>query len=117
MTFNTVAFETRGPVGVLTLNRPKRLNAMNNELIDELNAVLDKVEADEAIRALVVTGAGKAFSSGFDLTAQFANPPQGVAQWGPVLDRDFETIMRFWRCPKPTISAVHGSLQLADQQG
>ena len=97
-----------GPVGLLTLNRPERLNAMNAELLGELNQVLDQVETENGIRALVLTGAGKAFSSGFDLKAELADLPEGVAEWQPTLQLDFDTIMRFWRCPKPTIAAVHG---------
>jgi enoyl-CoA hydratase len=108
MAYQTVTYETRGPVGLLTLNRPERLNAMNADLLGELNAAMDAVEADEQIRALVLTGAGAAFSSGFDLKAQLDDMPEGVAGWRPTLEYDFDTVMRFWRCPKPTIAAVHG---------
>ena len=108
MSYETVTFETRGPVGLLTLNRPERLNAMNAGLLGEVNAALDEAEADDGVRALVLTGAGKAFSSGFDLKAELADPPEGVAEWREPLRTDFDTIMRFWRCPKPTIAAVHG---------
>ncbi len=108
MSFQTITYETRGPVGLLTLNRPERLNAMNAELLGELNAAMDAFEADEKARALVLTGAGAAFSSGFDLKAQLDDMPEGVAGWRPTLQTDFDTVMRFWRAPKPTIAAVHG---------
>ena len=108
MTYQTITYETRGPVGLLTLNRPKRLNAMNGQLLGELNAAMDAVEANDKIRVLVLTGAGSAFSSGFDLKAQLEDMPNGVAQWRSTLQTDFDTVMRFLRCPKPTIAAVHG---------
>ena len=53
-------------------------------------------------------GAGTAFSSGFDLKEQMERRPQGVEQWRPLLRKDFDTIMRFWHCPLPTIAAVRG---------
>ena len=108
MRFQTITYETRGPIGLLTLNRPERLNAMNAELLGELNAAMDAFEADEGTRVLVLTGAGSTFSSGFDLKAQLDDMPGGVAGWRPTLQTDFDTVMRFWRCPKPTIAAVHG---------
>lgn len=104
----SVLYETRGPVALITLNRPKRLNAMDQPMLDALQAACNRAEADDAVGAVVVTGAGKAFSSGFDLQAQAANTPQGVAEWRPVLRRDFDAAMRFWNFPKPTIAAVHG---------
>jgi len=108
MTYQTIALATDGPVAVLTLRRPERLNAMNAQMLAEMMAACDRVEADPAIRALVVTGAGKAFSAGFDLQAQAAAPPQGEAEWAPVLRKDFNAVMRFWHLAKPTIAAVHG---------
>ena len=104
----SVLYERRGPVGLITLNRPDRLNAMDQAMLIELGLALDKAEADDETGAVVVTGAGKGFSSGFDLKAQAADPPQGVEEWRPVLRRDFDTVMRFWNLAKPTIAAVHG---------
>ena len=108
MDFECITFERREAVGLITLNRPERANAINRIMLAELNAACDAVEADEAIRALVVTGAGGAFSSGFDLKEQAAAPPQGVAQWRDVLRDDFDTVMRFWYLSKPTVAAVRG---------
>ena len=108
MDYRCITFEQREAVGLITLNRPERANAMNRAMLAELNAACDAVEADEAIRALVVTGAGGVFSSGFDLKEQAAAPPQGVAEWRDVLRDDFDTVMRFWHLSKPTIAAVRG---------
>ena len=108
MAYATILLEREGPVAVLTLNRPRRLNAMDAAMLDEMMAACDEVEADERIRALVLTGAGKAFSAGFDLAAQAANPPQGHDEWAPVLRKDFDAVMRFWHLRVPTIAAVHG---------
>ncbi len=104
----SVLYERRGPVGLITLNRPDRLNAMDQAMLIDLGLALDRADADGETGAVVVTGAGKGFSSGFDLKAQAANPPQGVEQWRPVLRRDFDTVMRFWTLEKPTVAAVHG---------
>ena len=104
----SVLYERRGPVGLITLNRPDRMNAMDQQMLADLADVLDRAEADPDTRAVVVTGAGKGFSSGFDLKAQAANTPQGVEQWRPALRRDFDTVMRFWHLDKPTVAAVHG---------
>jgi enoyl-CoA hydratase len=57
---------------------------------------------------VIVRGAGTAFSSGFDLKEQMERRPQGVEQWRPVLRKDFDTVMRFWHFPRPTIAAVRG---------
>lgn len=108
MGYETIMFEKRGAVGLLTLNRPERLNAINRRMIEELNGLLDSVEADESIRALVVTGAGRAFCSGFDLKESAVMEERGVAQWQPVLKSDFDIIMRFWHLAQPTIAAVRG---------
>lgn len=56
-----------------------------------------------------MTGAGKAFSSGFELRSQAEATPQGVAEWGPILEADFNCIMSFWNMAVPTIAAVNGA--------
>lgn len=104
----TVLYERRGPVGLITFNRPERMNAMDQAMLTDLGTALDQAEADPDTRAVVVTGAGKGFSSGFDLKAQAANTPEGVDEWRPVLRKDFDTVMRFWHLEKPTVAAVHG---------
>ena len=67
MTYQTILFENRGPIGLLTFNRPDQLNAFNKALVDEVTHLLDRVEKDENIRVLVVAGAGRAFSAGGDI--------------------------------------------------
>ncbi len=106
--YQTLLYETRGPVALITLNRPERRNAINRQTLDDLNAALDTAEADEGVRALVLTGAGGAFSSGFDLSETIANDPRGEDAWRPLLRYDLDTVMRLWHCPKPTLSAVAG---------
>lgn len=108
MGFENLLFEKRGAVAVLTLNRPQRANAMDRRLLEEMMAACDAVEADDEIGAVVLTGAGNAFCSGFDLKEQMGAPPQGVAGWRPVLRQDFDAVMRFWRLSKPTVAAVRG---------
>ena len=106
--FATILVETIGPVLRLTLNRPERTNALNAAMLDEIGRALDDAERDPAVRVVIVRGAGTAFSSGFDLKEQMERRPQGVEQWRAILRKDFDTIMRFWHFPRPTIAAVRG---------
>ncbi|HYM03657.1 MAG TPA: enoyl-CoA hydratase/isomerase family protein, partial [Stellaceae bacterium] len=108
MTYETILYERRGTVALITLNRPQRLNAMNGVMLRELHRAMDAAEGDAEVRAVVLAGAGSGFCSGFDLKEQAEAKPSGVAQWRPLLQRDFDAIMRFWRSPKPTIAAVRG---------
>ncbi|MEM6441532.1 MAG: enoyl-CoA hydratase/isomerase family protein [Pseudomonadota bacterium] len=103
-----VLLERRGRVSLITLNRPTRMNAMDQPMLVRLLEAAEAAEADPETGAVVVTGAGPGFSSGFDLKAQAAATPQGVGEWRPVLRRDFDACMAFWRMKKPTVAAVHG---------
>lgn len=103
-----VRSERRGSVAVLTLNRPDKLNAVNVPMIEALGSALDAAETDEAVRAIVLTGAGRAFSAGFDLDMGLGHGETEVDAVRRALERDFEIILRFWDSPKPTIAAVHG---------
>ena len=109
MPFQSITYSVADHVAQLTLNRPERLNALHAGALHEINAAMDQAEADADVRVIVVSGAGRAFSSGFDLKAQMEQKPEGDAVWRGILDLDFDTTMRFWNSPKPTIAAVHGA--------
>lgn len=109
MSFQSITYSVADHVAQLTLNRPERLNALHAGALHEINAAMDQAEADADVRVIVVSGAGRAFSSGFDLKAQMEQKPEGDAVWRAILDLDFDTTMRFWNSPKPTIAAVHGA--------
>ena len=103
-----VLYEQIDTVAVISLNRPQRLNAMNQDMLEELNQAANRAEQDKTVHAVVLTGSGTAFSSGFDLKAQAENTPQGIDEWRPVLRRNFDACMSFWHLAKPTVAAVHG---------
>lgn len=109
MTYATLTVEIADRIGVLTFNRPKVLNAFDGVLVRETGTALAALAADDRVAAIVVRGAGRAFSAGFDLKAGAATAGQrGAQEWRTLLEADFDFIMGFWHCPKPTIAAVHG---------
>lgn len=106
---DSLLVEHHGPVAVLTLNRPDKLNALNNELMSALSAALDAMELDRAVRAIVITGAGRAFSAGADI-AEFqphmkAGSAEAIAHFMRPGHRLTRRIEQF---PKPVIAAVNG---------
>ena len=110
MNFETLLVERpEDGIAVVTLNRPRRANAISQVMLRELEALCAILETEDGIRCVVVTGAGKAFSSGFDLKDQADAMPKGVAEWVPLLEADFQGIMSFWNLSKPTIAAVNGA--------
>lgn len=102
----------------LLLNRPERLNAINNETPREIRAAVDWAVADKQVHIIIVEGAGKGFCGGYDLThfgqGEIDHPCQQEQHpWDPMEDyafmkRNTEDFMSLWRCPKPTIAKVHG---------
>jgi enoyl-CoA hydratase len=103
-----VRSERHGAVALLMLNRPDKLNAINVPVIEALDAALDAAEADDAVRAIVVAGVGRAFSAGFDLDIGLGEGKPDPAEVRRALENDFRVIMRFWDSSKPTVAAVHG---------
>ena len=93
-----------GKVGVITLNRPKQLNALNNELMDELGQAMKAFDADEAIGCMVITGSEKAFAAGADIGAMATYTFADVYK-GDYITRNWETIRSI---RKPVIAAVSG---------
>ena len=104
MSFENILLERRGKVGIITLNRPKALNALSNGLMNDLSAGLDELEADDAIGAIVLTGSEKAFAAGADIKEM-----QGK-DYMTIYKENFITANweRVTTCRKPVIAAVAG---------
>ncbi len=103
MTYQNIIAETKGRVGLVTLNRPQALNALNSALIGELNVVLDQWEADANIGCIVITGSDKAFAAGADIKEMQAKT------FIEAYAGDFiSTWERLARCRKPVVAAVSG---------
>ena len=121
MKFETIIYEKEGPLAWITLNRPEKLNAISKPMTAELLLATDKAQCDDEVRVIVVKGAGRAFSAGFDL--EFDGDPklteeEKLQALKSELHNDFDLIMRFWHSPKPTVAAVHtyclgGAMELA----
>ena len=109
---SSVLYEARGAVALVTLNRPQALNSFTRQMHHDLWAALDLAEADTKIRALVITGAGRGFCAGADLSEfDFAPGPDLVkrADPGPVIDQAFNpTARRLQNLRMPTIAAING---------
>ncbi len=103
MAYTSIIVETRGRVGLITLNRPKALNALNAELMDEVSTALDAYEADEKIGCIVITGSEKAFAAGADIKEM---------QSKSYMDVYMENFIGKWekisQVRKPVIAAVSG---------
>jgi 2-(1,2-epoxy-1,2-dihydrophenyl)acetyl-CoA isomerase len=108
----TVLVETRGSTALVTLNRPQSLNSFTRQMHAELWSALDRINADKAIRAAVLTGAGRGFCAGADLAEfDFEPGPDLVrrADPGPVIEQAFNpSIRKLMELRVPTIAAVNG---------
>jgi enoyl-CoA hydratase len=100
--------ERRGPALWLTLNRPDKLNAINVEMVGALRDAFRRAAADDEVKVVVVTGAGRAFSAGYDIAEEVESEIEGADRWHRVLDEDVTFTMELWSLPKPTIAAVKG---------
>lgn len=111
MAYETLRHEQHGAVAVLTLERPRCLNAIDHVMRDELCAFLDARSTDSETRVIVLTGAGRAFSAGLDIKDPvLVNPSGGLGPKSAYqAQRGFsELILKMRRCPQPIIAAVHG---------
>ncbi len=100
--------DRRGPAVWLTLNRPDKLNALSHGLVHELREAVRRVADDDEVKVVVVTGAGRAFSAGFDLSEEAVSRVEGAEQWRRILADDVALTLELWSLPKPTIAAVRG---------
>lgn len=104
MSYENIIAETKGRVGLVTLNRPKAMNALSTPLMQELTVALDKFEADPEIGCIVITGSEKAFAAGADIKEMAPKDYMGV-YLEDFITKDWE---RVTRCRKPVIAAVAG---------
>ena len=128
MRYDTLLYEVSDHILTLTLNRPDQLNAFNAAMMNELIAAFDAADADDAVRAIIVTGAGRAFCAGADLSAgaktfdyaartdrpdKQASPiaADGSMDWGheSVRDGGGRVTLRIYECLKPVIGAINGA--------
>lgn len=116
MEFTTITYEVADRVATITLNRPDRLNAINDEMPGEIRLAVEQANRDDDVHVIVLTGAGHAFCAGYDLKEYAERPDSPYSQempWDPMVDfermqantRDF---MSLWRSHKPTIAKVRG---------
>lgn len=107
MTFEDVTLTVDGPVARIAVNRPERRNAMRDRTADELRAALAAAEADDAVRAVILTGEGGAFGAGYDLSSI---DPAAVPDLERVLEVHFNPLIRALRAsPLPVVTAVNGA--------
>ncbi len=112
---STVKLEVDGRIARLTLNRPERLNAIDDAMPRDLRDAVREAERDDRVHVLVLSGAGRAFCAGYDLAiyAEGKHPAIQEMPWDAMKDyrlmgENTECFMSLWRCSKPTIAKVHG---------
>jgi enoyl-CoA hydratase len=115
--FTTLSYDVRDAKAYLTLNRPDRLNAINDEMPGEIRVAVEQANNDDHVRVIVVQGAGRAFCAGYDLK-EFAESAvndrwKQTMPWDPTRDyremrRNTDDFFTLWRSLKPTIAKVHG---------
>jgi enoyl-CoA hydratase/carnithine racemase len=111
MDYNTIRFEKRNGIGYLTLNRPEKLNAISREMLAELRQVFRAIEMDNEVRVVILTGAGRAFSAGFDIGGEgqdkeiYERQPD---EWREHIKEDIDTFLMIWHLSKPVIAAING---------
>ncbi len=116
MEFHSIRYEVADRVATITLNRPDRLNAIDEHMPGEIRRAVEAAEADPGVHVVVVAGAGRAFCSGYDLElfAQRSDAPYSQDMpWDPMEDfrmmsRNTEDFMSLWRSSKPTVAKVQG---------
>ncbi|HEX2908172.1 MAG TPA: enoyl-CoA hydratase-related protein, partial [Phototrophicaceae bacterium] len=106
MAYETILYEVDQRVLKITLNRPDKLNALNERLLGELAAAFQAAETDATVRVVVLTGAGRGFCSGADLAARLS----GDLDYGETVRRVYNPlVLQMRRLPKPIIGAINGA--------
>jgi enoyl-CoA hydratase/carnithine racemase len=114
MAFTTLATEMDSGVLTVTLNRPDKLNAFNTPMMHDLLAVLDEIDADDAVRAVIFTGAGRGFCAGADLSSGERTFDYAAAEGADTASKSVprdgggRVTLRLYNCTKPIIAAING---------
>ncbi|MCB1683390.1 MAG: crotonase/enoyl-CoA hydratase family protein [Pseudomonadales bacterium] len=112
MTYNTIKYEVADAILTLTLNRPEILNAFNREMLAEMLDAFDRADADDSVRAIIVTGAGRGFCAGADLSSggnTFNADARGDRESGLQPDGGGILTLRIFELKKPIIAAINGA--------
>jgi enoyl-CoA hydratase/carnithine racemase len=116
MTFTQILYRVDGPVATVTLNRPEQMNALTKVLEAELRSAIEQAGRDPVVRAIVLTGAGRAFCAGMDMAELAVLPPEDIQaeEWMRPYDMnrraDYQTRYTYFpAAPKPIISAINGA--------
>lgn len=109
MEWETVAYETEGAVGTIILNRPAKLNAFSGQMLADFAAAVAHAGQDASVRVVIVRGAGRAFSAGYDISpGEFSPHDHTITEDREWLHNATEQWLRLWEFPKPVIAQVHG---------
>ena len=109
MAFETIEFEIKDGAATLTLNRPDRLNSFNTLMHEEVRASFDMIEKSDAVRALLITGAGRGFCAGQDLSDRSVTPGSEAVDLGASVETYYNPLIRrITALPMPVICAVNG---------
>jgi enoyl-CoA hydratase len=115
MELETVEYTTRGKVGYIAMNRPEKRNALNYQLLDDLDAAFEFARDDDSINVVVLKGNRPSFCSGYDLSGSYyTSVPRGADHWDmknallTLRDNITARYLRIWNFPKPTIAQIHG---------
>lgn len=117
MDLRTLRYETDGAIARITLDRPDRLNAIDDDMPAEIRHCVERADADDDVHVIILQGAGRAFCAGYDLKhyaeGDTTNRYTQAMPWDPMRDyrfmrRNTDDFFSLWRCTKPTICKVHG---------
>src|SRR4030042_4483376 len=92
MSYETILIEKRDQIGIITLNRPQKFNTFNSQMAGELNTALRQLDEDTEVRAVIIKGAGKVFSTGIDVSEFLGKTPSEYPQWLTLMDQMYFTI-------------------------
>lgn len=101
--------KTVDAVTTVTIARPEKLNALTNAIMAELAATLDRIAADDSIRVVVLTGEGRAFSAGFDVSSGDETPEWTPAYWANHFRLAYAGIEALWKLPQPVVAKIRGA--------